>query len=68
MDQILDNFIAVALVFLLLSLIVKGLQDILKWIFGNKEKALEQALCEFVGKDASTAIKDKVCQVLESRI
>ena len=63
MDQILDNFIAVALVFLLLSLIVKGLQDILKWIFGNKEKALEQALCEFVGKDASTAIKDKVCQV-----
>jgi hypothetical protein len=67
MDQILDNFIAVALVFLLLSLIVKAVQDILKWFWANKEKALEQTLCEFVGKDASKAIKNKVCSVFGAK-
>ncbi len=49
MEQILDNYIAVAVVFLLLSLIVKGVQDILKYFFDHKEKILTDALTAFMG-------------------
>lgn len=49
MEQILDQFIAVALVFLLLSLIVKGIQDLLKYVFDNKERAMRAALDAFMG-------------------
>ena len=42
MEQIVDQLLAVALVFLLLSLVVKGIQDIVKFLFDNKEKVMQQ--------------------------
>jgi hypothetical protein len=49
MEQILDNYIAVAVVFLLLALIVKGMQDILKYFFDLKDKILASTMDAFMG-------------------
>lgn len=58
MEQVLDNLIAVSLVFLLLSLIVKGVQDILKHFFNNKENAMQEVLNAFIGPEAREGLSE----------
>ena len=62
MEQILDDFIAVALVFLTLSLIVKGVQDILKHTLSNKENAMTEVLIKFLGPE----VKDRLSEALKT--
>jgi hypothetical protein len=62
MEQILDEFIAVALVFLLLSLIVKGVQDLLKHVLNNKEDAMTEVLIKFLGPE----VKDGLSKALKT--
>ena len=49
MERILDQWIAVAVFFLVLSLIVKGIQDMLKALFDQKQQAMRAALNTFMG-------------------
>jgi hypothetical protein len=58
MEQILDDFIAVALVFLLLSLIVKGVQDVLKHVLNNKENAMTEMLIKFLGREVKEGLSE----------